>query len=328
MTIVTIRDVAEKAGVSVNTVSRVLNNRGYISQQTREKVEQTIKDLNYIPNQLARNLYRSKTNLIGLVVPDVNHPFFSKITKCIERDLYEKNYKMILCDVTESSHKERDYLKMLQENKVDGIIIGSHTLNTDFYKKINLPIVALDRYLSDTIPVISSNHAQGGRLAAEKLIESGCKNVLQIVGSSKVDSPSNERHIEFEKVMKNNGVSTERVELEWNQFEFDDYEKVTDYILESFPNVDGIFSVDLVVASIINHALKRGIKIPEQLKIVGYDGTDIAKIIYPNLTTIKQPFDEISLATVEILDKLINNQTEDIAMKTTFDVELIEGQTT
>lgn len=325
--IVTIKDVAKKANVSVNTVSRVLNNRGYISEKTRENVLKAIEDLNYIPNQIARNLYKNKTNLIGVVIPDINHPFFSKITKYIERDLYKKNYKIILCNATDSSQKERDYLKMLQENKVDGIIIGSHTLDTEFYKEIRAPIVALDRYLSDTIPVISSNHAQGGRLAAEKLVANGCKNVLQIIGSTKVNTPSNDRYLAFDQVMEENGIASNRFELEWNQFDYDDYENISEQILDKYPHIDGIFSVDLVSASIIKHALKRKLRIPEDLKVIGYDGTDIAKIVNPSLTTIKQPFEAISYQTVEILDNLIRKK-KNIPMNTMVDVQLIEGQTT
>lgn len=313
--------------MSVNTVSRVLNNRGYISDKTRQKVEGAIEELNYIPNQVARNLYKNKTNLIGLVIPDISHPFFSKIAKFLEKDLYLKDYKMILCNATENSEKEKEYLTMLQENKVDGIIIGSHTLETEFYTKIRSPIVALDRYLSDSIPVISSNHAQGGRLAAEKLIESGCKNVLQVVGSRKVDTPSNERHVEFEKMMKENGIKCNSVELEWNKFNFSDYESVSKYILEEYPDVDGIFSVDLVASSIIKYAQKKNIQIPEELKVVGYDGTDISQIVNPSITTIRQPFELISSSSVDILDRLIKKE-KGIPLKNIFDVQLIEGETT
>lgn len=319
--------MAKKAGVSVNTVSRVLNNRGYISDKTRKKVQDAIEELNYIPNQVARNLYKNKTNLIGLVIPDISHPFFSKISKCIEKDLYLKDYKMILCNATENSEKEKEYLTMLQENKVDGTIIGSHTLDTDFYTKIRSPIVALDRNLSDDIPVIASNHAQGGRLAAEKLIKNGCKHVLQVMGARKVDTPSNERHDEFEKVMNENGVKCTSIELEWNKFSFSDYENVSKRILKEFPDVDGIFSVDLVAASIIKYAKKENRKIPEDLKIVGYDGTDISKIVTPSITTIRQPFELISSRTVDILDCLIKKE-KNVPLKNIFDVELVEGETT
>lgn len=303
-----IKDVAKKAGVSVNTVSRVLNKRGYLSQKTIDAVNTAIDELNYIPNQIARNLFKQKTNIIGVIIPDVSHPFFAKMVKEIDEALHEKNYKMLLYNTTDSSDKELESLRMLQENKVDGIIIGSHSLNIDVYNNINLPIVALDKYLTQTIPIVSANHIQGGELVANHLLQYNCQKVLQVIGYSKVKTPSNERHYTFEKIMKDHNVECINYELEWNQFDFKDYIKVSNEILDVYPDIDGIFAVDLVAATIMRTALSRGISIPNDLKVVGYDGTLIADVIYPPLPTVKQPYSEIAATCVEVLDNLINQQ--------------------
>jgi LacI family transcriptional regulator, sucrose operon repressor len=303
-----IKDVAKKAGVSVNTVSRVLNKRGYLSQKTIDAVNKAIDELNYIPNQIARNLFKQKTNIIGVIIPDVSHPFFAKMVKEIDEALHEKNYKMLLYNTTDSSDKELESLRMLQENKVDGIIIGSHSLDIDVYNNINLPIVALDKYLTQTIPVVSANHIQGGELVANHLLQYDCQKVLQVIGYSKVKTPSNERHYTFEKIMKDHNVECINYELEWNQFNFKDYIKVSNEILDVYPDIDGIFAVDLVAATIMKTALGRGISIPNDLKVVGYDGTSIADVIYPPLPTVKQPYSEIATTCVEVLDNLINQQ--------------------
>ncbi|MDN4865688.1 LacI family DNA-binding transcriptional regulator [Priestia megaterium] len=303
-----IKDVAKKAGVSVNTVSRVLNKRGYLSQKTIEAVNTAIDELNYIPNQIARNLFKQKTNIIGVIIPDVSHPFFAKMVKEIDEALHEKNYKMLLYNTTDSSDKELESLRMLQENKVDGIIIGSHSLNIDVYNNINLPIVALDKYLTQTIPIVSANHIQGGELVANHLLQYNCQKVLQVIGYSKVKTPSNERHYTFEKIMKDHNVECINYELEWNQFDFKDYIKVSNEILDVYPDIDGIFAVDLVAATIMRTALSRGISIPNDLKVVGYDGTLIADVIYPPLPTVKQPYSEIATTCVDVLDNLINQQ--------------------
>ena len=129
---VTITDVAQAAGVSKNTVSRYLNQRGYISDKTRAAIQAAIDELHYQPNQIARSLYTHKTNLIGLVIPDVEHPFFSAITAQIEDELDARGYKMILCNTLHSSKKERKYLDLLIANKVDGIIIGSHSIDINY----------------------------------------------------------------------------------------------------------------------------------------------------------------------------------------------------
>ncbi|WP_228552384.1 type 1 periplasmic-binding domain-containing protein [Gracilibacillus salitolerans] len=139
---------------------------------------------------------------------------------------------------------------MLQENKVDGIIIGSHSLDID-YSSIKAPIVCLDRYLDPTIPIVTVNHEKGGALSANYLIESGCKNVLQIVGYSQVDSPSNNRYSAFDRVMAKHSIPCKTYELSWNQFDFDSYLQVAKELQEKYPDIDGVFSVDLVAIAFL-----------------------------------------------------------------------------
>lgn len=302
-----IDDVAKKANVSKNTVSRYLNNRGYIADKTKIRIQKAIDDLNYIPNQVARNLYKNKTELIGLVIPDVKHPFFATLTSYIENELDKRRYKMILCNTANSSEKEKEYIRMLQENKVDGMIIGSHSIDID-YSNINAPIVALDRYLDKTIPYVSANHLQGGELAAKYLIDNNCSKVLQIKGFSKVESPSNKRYDAFKTQMIKNNIEYSDYELDWNQFDFDSYIEVARDILMNHKDIDGIFSVDMVIIAILKEALGLGINVPEQLKLVGYDGTEISRMTYPTFPSVVQPFSEIAKQSVSLLDDLINKR--------------------
>ena len=124
-----IKDVAQKAGVGVGTVSRVINGSGYVAADTRKKIEQAISDLEYTPNELARNLFRNRTGIIGVLIPDLDHPFFSAFTRETEVALYKRGYKAMICNTVGSSNRERDYLNMLDRNMVDGIITGAHTLH-------------------------------------------------------------------------------------------------------------------------------------------------------------------------------------------------------
>ena len=128
-----IRDVAQRAGVGVGTVSRVLNGNGYVAEDTRKKIETAISELEYTPNELARNLFRNKTGLIGVLVPDLDHPFFSSFVRETEIALYKKGYKAMVCNTIGNSSREMDYLNMLDRNMVDGIITGSHTLHVEEY---------------------------------------------------------------------------------------------------------------------------------------------------------------------------------------------------
>ena len=128
-----IKDVAKEAGVSVTTVSRVMNDRGYISEKTRKKVYDAMEKIGYHPNELAKNFFRQKTNIIGLILPDISISFYAEETKYIEEYLYKNGYKLMLCNAYNSKEREKEYINMLQRNKVDGIIIGSHTLEIEDY---------------------------------------------------------------------------------------------------------------------------------------------------------------------------------------------------
>jgi len=303
-----IQDVANKAGVSVTTVSRIMNNRGSISDKTRQKVQNAMQELNYFPNQLAINLFKKRTQLVGLIVPDVSHSFFATEIKYIERSLHIKDYKLILCNPEDDNNREKEYLDMLQCNKVDGIIIASHTLDLEDYEKVMLPIVALDRYLGKHIPVISSDHEQGGRLAALELIQNGCKKVIQIKGYSAVPTPSNERNSTFKKTMDEYGICCKTYELPLNSFSFHGYIDYVTHILFSDREIDGVFAVDNVACAVSKVAGNLDIHIPNQLKIVGYDGTDLALIPNKALTTIRQDISKLATATVDLLLSLIEGE--------------------
>lgn len=322
-----IKDVAKEANVSVTTVSRVMNNRGYISDKTRKKVYDAMEKLNYHPNELAKNFSRQKTKLIGLILPDISINFYAEETKYIEEELYKRGYKLMLCNAYSSSGREKEYINMLQRNKVDGIIIGSHTLDIEEYLKINLPIVALDRYLGDHIPTVSSDHVKGGELAAKHLLECGCKNIIQFAGYSKIKMPANQRHLEFTKIMIENNVNFKTIESKLNMFSNEENMEYVKNMFENYKNVDGVFATDNLAILVIKEAKRRGIRVPEDLKVIGYDGTENAEMFIPTLTTIKQPIKEICKNTVDILIKLIDGQDVDI-IGLNHPVTLRKGETT
>lgn len=322
-----IKDVAEKAGVSVTTVSRVLNKRGYISQGMYQRVNQAIEELNYCPNQIARNLYLQRTFMIGLLIPDISRPFFARLAKYIEMELNNRGYKMMLCNTVEKANKERECLAMLRQNKVDGIIIGSHALDTAEYQKVSLPIVSIDMKLGSQIPNVTSNHRMGGELAARKLIENGCKNVVQIMGDRRVKINSQERHRVFQKLMEENGVKCTTFELKKKEFSREEYAKVEEKIFSAALDIDGVFAKDYIAARVLHTALSRGIRVPQELKIVGYDGTEIAELIYPRLTTVCQNYAAISQSIVNALIHQIE-QKERTKEDMVHDVILFEGGTT
>lgn len=198
-----IREVAQEASVSTATVSRVLNNRGYISQETRDKVQAAMKKLEYYPNDLARALYKKRTYTVGLIFPSNVHPFQAELIQDIEYLLSNQGYKVLLCNSLNNPKKEIAYLTMLKKNQVDGIIVGTHNKHIDGYKNTKLPVIAIDRDLGKNTATVSCDNYAGGQMAVQLLIDRGCKRILDIRGDSSIKLPANERTVAYLDLMKN-----------------------------------------------------------------------------------------------------------------------------
>lgn len=320
-----IKDVAKLAGVSPTTVSRVLNNRGYLSEEVREKVAKAMNELNYVPNDVARSLFTQRTNLIGFIFPTTANPFYGEMIFHMENFCFERGYRVLLCNSSNQPEKEEQYVEMLLRNQVDGIISGAHNLGIKAYQH-SLPIVAIDRYLSEGIPVVSSDNYQGGRLATELLIQRKCKRIIHINGTREMASPANKRRDAYEDVMKENEMNFITYEIPV----MGPAEKIIHQLFDDQPDVDGIFASDDHLASrVIAEAKRRNIKVPEQLKVVGYDGTRFVRDIFPELTTIQQPIVSIAEKAIDLLVKEIEGTYKKESEKEfVFPVQLMEGTST
>ncbi len=296
-----IRDVAKRANVGPATVSRVLNNSGYVSEETRKRIEKAIEELSYAPNELARNLFKKQAGIIALIVPDIRHPFFSEFVGYAEEELFRAGYKAMICNAAHKDNVEQEYLEMLERHIVDGIITDIHTLDVEAYKQLDKPIVALDRYLGKNIPVVSADHTEGGRLAAEHLAENGCRRVLHIRTQEMFKAPFQDRHREFSRVMKENGIEEIPFELESNQFSFRYYREAVRGIFDRGVEFDGVFGGDLPVIECMNECRRRNIRIPEDVRLVAYDGTHVTDLTEPRLTAVAQPTRDLARETVRVL---------------------------
>ncbi|WP_318248005.1 LacI family DNA-binding transcriptional regulator [Planococcus wigleyi] len=312
-------DVANEAGVSKTTVSRVLNNRGYISEKTRKKVNEAVELLNYHPNEIARSLFINKTFIIGLIFPTTNNPFYGQLIFHLENICESLGYKVLLCNSEGREDKEKSYLEMLQRHQVDGIIAGSHNRGILEYDNPQLPLVGIDRYLSENTPVVSSDNYDGGKKATQLLIDKGCKKIIHINGSPSLETPANLRREAYEDVMKENQYYPQSYVIG---------ENVIETIFNENPDVDGIFaSDDLIASSVMKEAKRRNINIPADLKVIGYDGSEITRMLLPELSTIQQPVKEIANLAVRLLLKQIEGETES-QIEWKLPVNLIESETT
>lgn len=296
-------DVAELAGVSPTTVSRVINKKGYLSEKTIQKVQAAMRELNYKPNNLARSLQGKSAKLIGLIFPKISNVFYAELIEYLEIELFKQGYKVIICNSQKDPEKEREYLEMLAANQVDGIISSSHNLGIQDYQRVEAPIVSFDRNLAPDITVISSDNFAGGITAATTLKRAGCQKIMMITGSDNSDSPTGLRRQGFQSILPDAPVINIPMEYSAIRKEMDIKNLLTQY------QPDGLFvSDDLTALLTMTIARQLGLAIPEDLKIIGYDGTHFIETYHPDLTTIKQPLREIAELLVDVLMMKIAKQ--------------------
>lgn len=319
-----IQDVAKVAGVSPTTVSRVLNNRGYISQETKDKVFDAMKQTNYIPNDLARSLYNKRTNLIGLIIPSASNPFYGELATYIENICADKGLKVLFCNSMNHADKEQEYWEMLQRNQVDGVIVITYNRGL-VDKKSMFPAVAIDHYLSDNMSVVGSDNYKGGKLATQKLLQDGCRNIIHINGPSALETPANLRRVAYEDTMRKNNLKPFSYEISETAFPGEQI-NIIKSIFSEHPEVDGIFASDDIIAiKIIQEANKMGYSVPEDIKIVGYDGTELIRSLYPELTTIVQPIPSIAETAVELLQQQMDDK-DAVKREIVLPVKISEGK--
>lgn len=300
-----LKEVAVLAGVGIATVSRVINHYPGVSPKTRAKVQRAIDTLDYQPDEVARNFKLQTSNMVAVFLPYVSNPFLSKIAHHIEIELYKRDLKMMLCNSEAKPEKERDYLDLVNKNKALGIIGVTYNDINDFIDT-NIPFVSIDRFLGKKVPSVASDNFTGGRMALRELVKKGCKKIAFIGDTGAVQSEVRKRRSGFKFEAEELGITPyfhdKRVTSGYLHNDFDFVNK----LFEKFPNVDGVFAIsDLLAASVVESARLRGIHVPQQLKVVGFDGIQDNDYFSPYLSTIVQPVDQIAKVAVSLLlDKI------------------------
>ncbi|MBN2540040.1 MAG: LacI family DNA-binding transcriptional regulator [Bacilli bacterium] len=322
-----IKDVARLAGCGIATVSRVINKSGYVKKETREKVEKIIEELSYQPNEIARSMTRQKNHIVAFILPNSKHLFFGELLYHVEEELFDYGYKLMLCNSSEKLEKEIIYLEMLKNNRVDALILLT---NNDVEKYLNksLPIVSFDRYFDD-VPFVASDNYQGGVLAAKRLIQHGCKNIMFIGDDAQgehtqVNTDVSKRRIGFIDTLEKYHIRN-IVNLEYPLKNYFVSEEQFTELLQPYPNIDGIFCISDSVAFTVIKVLKaKGKRVPEDVKVIGYDGGRTFNNLGQKITSIKQDPEKIAKAIRELLlhfDKKDKNRSVIIP------VEISDGDT-
>jgi LacI family transcriptional regulator len=323
---ITMRDVAKKAGVSVATVSRVLNDKGYIKEDTRKKVLAAIEETNFKPNIVARSLFKKQSKTIGLIVPDITNPFFPQLARAVEDVTNKSDYTVILCNSDDDIHKERGYFEILQQKFVAGVIVVSNKLQAEDIKGINYPIVALDMQLDTSIPYVTCDNYQGARKATQHLLDCGCKKIAHIKGPNK-NLNAEERYRGYKDVL--NEASAFQAGLVTSaSFQLESAKQATFRLLAEYPDIDGIFAgSDVMAIGVMKAAEKMGYSIPDDLMVVGFDGIQFGEMVTPELTTVAQPIYQMgTTAAMMLMDQIDGKFCE--TKERVYDVELIVRDST
>ncbi|CAM3884716.1 LacI family DNA-binding transcriptional regulator [Aeromicrobium ponti] len=304
----TIYDVAEKAGVSIATVSKVVNNTGRISDKTRNRVTEIMRELEYSPSSVAAALTGKKTFTIGVLVPDIANPFFAEVARALENHARETGYAIILCSTDYQREREQDYLELLLKKQVDGIILATEARDWKVFKKLldkKIPLLMFSiDHPSFSSHVVTTDDVRGGYLAGRYLLDKGHRNFAVI---AEVNRASGRLRLEgFKQSLADEEIVLDKDSVVYSKSRVEEAKEAAKQILTLKNRPTAVFaSTDLIAAVFLNEARKHNVSIPGDISVIGFDNTIHAEIADPGLTTIAQPTDELARYAIHQLLKSI-----------------------
>lgn len=306
---ISIKKIAKLAGVSSATVSRVLNNTGRFSEETRRRVLEVVEKFDYRTNIVARSLRTNKSQSIGVVVPDITNEFFSHIILAIENYCFPQDYSVLICNTNESEEKESLYLRSLLSKGVDGVIYLAGGAKIDKNFAVHLPIVCIDRPLNqENIVVIESDNYNGGFIATEELIKNGCKRIVMLRDERKF-SPMVSRLEGYCEALKQYNIPFDSSLVIDIPVHVEAARDAVNLLLRNRIQFDGVFAAtDWLAVGALAALKQNNIKVPEQVKVIGFDNISIAEYSSPSITSIHQDKKELGEKAAEILLDMINNK--------------------
>ena len=317
----TMKDVAAEAGVALGTVSKVFNGIP-VGESYRLKVEQAAKKLGYQVNNYARGMRTNRTNTIAIIMPMIVHPFFAKLSECIIRELNANNYNAFISVTDRNPQAEARCIRMVAQNKTDGII--ALTYDPDFNMIGNIPFISIDRSFSGSCPCITSDNYTGGQLAAAKLHELGCRRLLYARTGTPIPGETDKRGYGFENWCQTNSVAYDVLNT---GIENDTMvEAIRKMLEEDRFDYDGIFcSTDLLLVLIRNELNSHGIRVPEDVQMIGFDGIVNFWTGQPICSSIAQPVEQLAKVAVSTI---LNYDQESTPRLICLPVRYIPGPTT
>ena len=300
----TIADVARYAGVSVATVSHVMNRTRHVEPETAERVRAAIAALRYSPNSLARSLRRGETKTIGLLLPDNSNPFFASLARQIEDAGFVAGYTVILCNSDGSAEKEERYLSVLMAKQIDGLIFAGSSDHARVFAHLSpdVPAVLLDRDIhSVSVDSVLVDHDHGGYLAGRYLVGLG-HSKIGAIGGPRDSSSSPARLHGFVRALHEAGLELPRASVVDSDYHFAGGRLAMERLMGQAPEITAVFACnDLMAMGAITALRARGLRVPDDMSMVGFDDIPYAVTTWPPLTTIAQPVEKIGMRAVSLL---------------------------
>ncbi len=301
----TINDVAKRAGVAPITVSRVINNSGYFSEKTRERVEAAIADLGYVPNRLARGLRTKQTTTLALVMTDITNPFFTTVARGVEDVAEEAGYTVTFCNTDESEDKERKYLDLLIQQQVGGILLvpaRSTPDSVDFARKHGTPVVVLDRRMpGGEIDVVRCDSKAGAYQIVRLLLDLGHRRIAML-GGPEGASTADDRLSGYQQALEENHLIVEKELVQTGSFTQESGYEMAKQAISLSPRPTAIFAANNFIAFGALRALrKNGLEVPGDLALVAFDDLPAELVTFPFLTVVAQPAYEMAQEATKLL---------------------------
>ncbi len=317
-----IREVAQKAGVSVATVSRVLNHPERVSPNTKELIEKVMKEMDFSPNVFARSLNLKKSNTLALIIPDILNPQYMEIARGVERVAHEKGYNLLLCNTEKDLKKEQNYIRMLIEKKIDGIILAFTLLQQEDFDEIqrrNIPLILFGQnILKKNISSVYSDFKEGAFLAVNHLIQRGFRRIAYVCGE-KDQLENRDKTLGYVDALLGSGLNIcEDLMIEGSD-DIDSGYLAALKLLKLNPLPDAVFvGNDLMAIGIIDALKNEGKRIPEDISVIGYDNIRMASLIEPKLTSVSWPVYKMGLISARILIDEVEKPDEEVETQNIF----------
>ncbi|MFD2671323.1 LacI family DNA-binding transcriptional regulator [Marinicrinis sediminis] len=307
----TIRDVSKKAGVSIATVSRVLNGQEGYSKTTKEKVLQVIHELGYTPNEIARGLVNKKTSTIGVMFPTVSSFFFSQLLSGIEEAAQQQQYNVFICNTAKNGERTEKYLQVLREKQVEGILFVSDFMKEPYYEQLiasRMPFVLVStESMRYPVPFVKVDDRKASYAAVQYLLEKGHRHIGMISGTQGDPIAGTPRVEGYRQALEDYGLPFEASRMYYGNFGFNSGAAGMEQLWEQHrDNLTAVFAAsDEMAAGAISACYRLGIRVPEQMSVIGYDNTPLARMVTPPLTAVEQPLEQMGKAAVKMLLELI-----------------------